>query len=238
MPRDRDILQSLAQTSLFERLPEALLGEVVKSLRPVRFDNGQTIFGRGDPGAEMYFVAEGRVKISVLTSEGRELAFTHIEPGGVFGEIAMLDGGLRTADATALGQVEALSFTRAACRELMARTPAFSDAMIAFLCRRLRETDMQFEGVALHRIEVRLARYLLALCLQSAGVDSDAGAANLPNSISVTTGISQGELALLLGASRPKVNGALMLLEQDGVIRRQGDRIVCDVMALQDAAEA
>jgi CRP-like cAMP-binding protein len=90
---------------------------------------------------------------------------------------------------------------------------------------------LQLEGVALHRIEVRLARYFLSL------VSQQHGAAAPPQKSKVVLGISQGELALLLGASRPKVNAALMLLEDSGAITREGDRFVCDCDELNQVAE-
>jgi CRP-like cAMP-binding protein len=63
----------------------------------VAFDPSQVIFARGDAGREIYLVVSGRVRLSVLTAEGRELSFAHAEAGAIFGEIAMLDGGPRSA---------------------------------------------------------------------------------------------------------------------------------------------
>ena len=68
-------------------------------------DAGEMLFARGDPGNEIYLVVEGRIRISVLSSDGRELSFAHAVPGDVFGEIAALDGSPRSADATAITSV-------------------------------------------------------------------------------------------------------------------------------------
>jgi CRP-like cAMP-binding protein len=103
-------------------------------------------------------------------------------------------------------------------------------AAIRFLCTRLRETDQRLEAIALHRIEVRLARLLLsALKLQSPA----ATGANVP----LDLGMSQGELALLIGASRPKVNIALTMLQDMGAITRTGSKLVCDTEILHNIAE-
>ncbi|MEI9900169.1 MAG: cyclic nucleotide-binding domain-containing protein [Hyphomicrobium sp.] len=81
-------------------------------MREVAFEPSQVIFTRGDAGREIYLVVSGRVRISVLTAEGRELSFAHAEPGAIFGEIAMLDGGPRSADATAVNKVSALCLSK------------------------------------------------------------------------------------------------------------------------------
>ena len=226
---NHNMAELLAKTPLFSGLPHEVVAGVGQAMRPVRFEPAQLIFSRGDPGAEMYLVITGRVKISILTAEGRELSFAHIGPGGLFGEIAMLDSGPRTADATALTVTEAMSLSAGSLRRLLDHSSDLAEALIRFLCQRLRETDMQLEGVALHRIEVRLARYLIALCQQiSPNLQDDV--------VSVEIGTSQGELALLLGASRPKVNGALILLEDQGAIERDGHRVRCNLEFLQDIA--
>ena len=75
---------------------------VAREMRPEAYDAGQVMYSRGDPGRDVYLVTAGRVRLSVLTVEGRELSFSHAEAGAVFGEIAALDGGARTADATAV----------------------------------------------------------------------------------------------------------------------------------------
>src|SRR5690606_31289220 len=114
-----------------------------------------------------YLVLEGRVRLSVLSAEGRELSFAHAGPGELFGEIATLDGGERTAGATAIGPVVAMTLPQKALNELIANNPKVASAAIRFLCHRLRETDQKLEAIALHRIEVRLARLMLsALKLQ------------------------------------------------------------------------
>ncbi len=225
-----DVAQLLSKTTLFGKLPADVQAKVAQQMRPVSFGSGQQIFSRGDPGTETYLVLDGRVRLSIISLDGRELAFTHAGPGDIFGEIAALDGGARTADATAVGAVKALSLSRAQINTFVETSPAFAKAAIDLLCRRLREGDQQLEVIALHRIEVRLARYLLSAVRQQHG-------AAPPISPAISLGISQGELALVLGASRPKVNAALMMLEDTGAITRQGDKYVCNVSELTAVGE-
>jgi CRP/FNR family cyclic AMP-dependent transcriptional regulator len=230
MTRPQSVAALLEESTLFGGLTEADRLNVARHMREASYQAGQAIFARGDAGDNVYLVLEGRVRLSVLSAEGRELSFGYAGPGDVFGEIAALDGGGRTADATAATTVRAMTLGHTALQRLVATTPALAGAAIAFLCRRIREADLQLEGVALHRIEVRLARFLLGLLRQREG----AGKAACET---VDLGMSQGELALLLGASRPKVCAALALLEEMDAIRRRDAKIECRLAPLRQLAE-
>lgn len=219
----------LAKTVLFGRLDEGERAAVAQQMRRSSFRAGQTIFQRGDAGADIYLVTQGRVRLSIVTSEGRELSFAHAGPGSIFGEIAALDGGPRTADAVAVSAVEAMVVSSAVLKRLMEKSPALATAAIAFLCHRLREADQQLEAVALYPIEVRLARLVLQLAAQHGGAEAKTRLVEL--------GMSQSELALLLGASRPKVNAALMMLEDQGAIARKGKALECEMGLLREIGQ-
>ena len=226
----RAIVDLLGKTALFGSLPDADRTAIAARMRRVDFDPDQMIFSRGDPGREIYLVLEGRIRLSILSSDGRELSFAHAGPGSIFGEIATLDGGERTAGATAISKVQAMALPQRAMLELIENNPKVAKAAIHFLCTRLRETDQRLEAIALHRIEVRLARLMLsALKLQSPGATG--------KSVALDLGMSQGELALLIGASRPKVNIALTMLEDMGAIARAGSKLTCDTQVLQNIAD-
>lgn len=224
-------LEMLGRTALFGALEEADRRVVLQEMRETSYDGGQAIFARGDPGRDIYLVTGGRVRLSVLTSEGRELSFAHAETGQIFGEIAVLDGGLRTADATAVTKVSALTLSKGALTRLIDQRVVVREAVIRFLCNRVREADHQLEGIALYPIEVRLARFFLAAARQKGELKPGAR-------IVIDLPISQSELALLIGASRPKVNAALALLEDEGAIERKEGRFTCDIDALEDIAGA
>ena len=224
------IAELLAQTALFGDLEQADRMAVVGRMRRVQFDANQMIFSRGDPGREVYLVLDGRIRLSVLSAEGRELSFAHAGPGELFGEIATLDGGERTAGATAIGPVTALTLPQRALSDLIENNPKVASAAIRFLCQRLRDTDQKLEAIALHRIEVRLARLMLSALKLQGAVAKD-GEAKLD------LGLSQSEVGLLIGASRPKVNLALTALEDMGAITRAGAAYVCDLEVLSSVAD-
>jgi CRP-like cAMP-binding protein len=226
----RAIVDLLGKTALFGTLEGPDRAAIAARMRRVDFTPDQMIFSRGDPGREIYLVLEGRIRLSILSSDGRELSFAHAGPGSVFGEIATLDGGERTAGATAISKVQAMALPQKAMLDLIENNPKVATAAIRFLCTRLRETDQRLEAIALHRIEVRLARLMLsALKLQSPVAEG--------KNVALDLGMSQGELALLIGASRPKVNIALTMLEDMGAITRSGAKLTCDTEVLQSIAD-
>jgi CRP-like cAMP-binding protein len=220
----------LTRTALFGSLAHADRLQVADEMRRVAFKHGQVIFSRGDPGEEVFLVVDGCVRLSVLAADGRALSFKHANAGDIFGEIAALDGGTRSADAIALTRVLIMSLPQARLNALIGDNPRVARAAIAFLCQRLRATSDQVEAIALHPIEARLARSLLLRCKQR---ERQGDAAT-----TIELGMSQNELALLLGASRQRVNAALALLEREGAIERSGSKVTCNVVRLQRFAES
>jgi CRP-like cAMP-binding protein len=215
--------QALERHPLFARLSPGVVTRVQALGVRRRWSAGATIFERGDPSGDMALLLSGRVRLAIGSAEGRELGIRHAVPGDLLGEIALLDGAPRTADAIAATPVEALALLRAGFLALMAEAPALAQAVIACLSARLRETTDQLEGLAQLRLEARLARCLLAL-------------AETVGSPSVRLAMTQAELADLLGARRRKVNAALGALESAGAVQRSGDGLLCHPALLREAA--
>jgi len=226
---DDEVIRLLAGTDLFKDLSAVDRAACARKFRAQRFNKGQILFARGDPGTQLYLIAEGQVRLAIGTADGRELSFQIASVGDIIGEVAVLDGGPRSAEGTALTPVSAYVLERNALRELWSKYPAITDAMIAFLCWRLRDASGRLEAVALHPLEVRLARFLLV----ALGTREAPPGRRVP----LELGFSQSELAQLLGASRPKINGALGALEQAGAIGRTADRLFCDRAKLEAIAQ-
>jgi CRP-like cAMP-binding protein len=223
------IIALLRRTDLFRGLDQADLTACASAFRSAHFAKGETLFGRGETGNRLYLIADGRVRIALVTDEGRELSFRHAIAGELVGEIAALDGEPRSADALALSAAHAYSLESGALTSLCASHPAILTALVRYLCRRIRDTSNQLEGIALYPIEVRLARFLLVAL---GGRKAESG-----KRVPLDLGFSQTELAQLLGASRPKVNAALGWLEENDAIKRTIDRIFCDPGKLAQIAQ-
>ena len=222
------LTELLAKTELFGGLASDELAACAELFREVKFTKGQSLFVRGDKANSLYLVAQGRVRIAIVTDDGSELSFRHTAVGEIFGEVGVLDGGVRTADATALTKVSAYRLERADFHRLWSTRPLVIERLIAFLCRRLRETSYQLESIALHPLHVRLARFFLV----AIGNRTPSPGKRIP----VELDMSQSEIALLLGASRPKINEALGTLEKSEAIGRTIDRIFCDPAKLSEIA--
>jgi CRP/FNR family cyclic AMP-dependent transcriptional regulator len=224
------VIALLGRTDLFRSLSEADRGAVAVQMREATYDSDQLIFSRGDAGEALYLVVDGRVRLSVLSAEGRVLSFGHAGRGDIFGEIAALDGQARTADATALARSTIMVLSRSALKRLMEDRPQLAQAAIDLLCRKLRRTSDQIEAIALHSAHVRLARFLLA-AMAMKGQNEASGP------VVVDLGMSQTELGLLLGASRSKINEALATLEKLGAARHTRRHVECNLRALRDIAQ-
>jgi CRP-like cAMP-binding protein len=223
------LAELLSASELFAGLDVDDRAACAARFREVRFAKGEMLFARGDPGTHLYIVSEGQVRLAITTGDGRELSFQIVAPGDLFGEISVLDGHTRSAEATALLPTVLYSLERSEFARLRSANPKITDAVIAFLCTRLRNVSDKLESIALYPLEVRLARFLLAALR---GRPSSPGR-RLPLDIQY----SQSELALLLGASRPKINLALGALESAGAIGRTSDRLFCDSSKLATIAQ-
>lgn len=224
-----NLVSLLTRTELFGGLPPGVVAQVANRFHTVQFKRGHTIYARGDAGNTLYLISSGQIRFSVVSGDGRELSVRVAKGGEIIGEIAVLDRQPRTATAVAISAVSAYSLTRTELDQLLLREPQLARNAIDFLCHRLRDTTDQLELIALYPVEVRLARFLLVALK---GQRSQSG-----KRIPLELGFSQGELAQLLGASRPKVNLALGFLEEAGAIGRTPDRLFCDPAILARIAE-
>jgi CRP/FNR family transcriptional regulator, cyclic AMP receptor protein len=223
------LIRLLAVADLFKDLGSVDQAICAAKMQELRFEKGQILFRQGDAGTRLYLMANGQVRLAIAAKSGRGLSFQIAVAGDLIGEIAVLDGGPRSATATALTPVMAYTLERSVFQDLWSARPAIANAIIAFLCRRVRKASDRLEATALYPMEVRLARFLLAAL----------GDRQAPpgRRVPLELGFSQGELALLLGASRPKVNAALGALENAGAIRRTSDRVFCEPAKLALAAQ-
>ncbi len=224
------VISLLSQTSLFGGLDSDDLAACAHAFREKHLDKGQALFLRGDPGTHLYLVEAGRIRLAISTANGRRLSFQHATAGDLFGEIAALDGKPRTADAVAITDAKLQCLERGAFRDLWTTRPALVTGVVTLLCRRLRQMTRQFESVALEPLDVRLARFILS----TLGTRSTRPGRRIPMEL----GFSQSELSQLLGASRPKVNAAMALLEKTGAIKRTLDRLFCDPEKLARIAKS
>jgi diguanylate cyclase (GGDEF)-like protein len=140
--------QALRRAPIFAALTDEDLAALAPGLAQHSLMPGHVLFRRDDPGDGLWLILQGEVRIRVTSAEGAEVVLNHIGPGDTVGEIALLDGGARSAEAVALGPVEALFLARAPTMAVLGRRPAALLRLLETLCARLRATSAQVEAVA------------------------------------------------------------------------------------------
>jgi CRP/FNR family cyclic AMP-dependent transcriptional regulator len=199
----------LERSPLFRGLSPEILGRIAVLAAQRSYPSGEVVFMQGDPGDALYAVVTGKIRISAGGSDGREIFLNIMEPGDTFGEIALLDGGPRTAAATAIVASELVLIRREHFLDVLAREPRVALELLRLCGERLRWTSGLAEDAALLDAPARLAKRLLSLC-QLHGQRTDAG---------IALRISQEELASFLGLSRQVVNQYLQGWLAQGWVR-------------------
>ena len=215
----------LRRSPLFAPLADGELDTMLQHAMVSRHAEGDQIFAKGDPGNSMMAVLKGRVMISSPSIDGRQVVLTVFRDGEVFGEIALLDGKERTADATAMADTELLVVPRRSLVSLLEHRPELCLGLLMVLCERLRRTNEQVEDLAFLDLEARIAKVLVRLAEENGGGST----ASLP----VGVKISQRALGELVGGSRESVNKHLQDWKRLGIIELgKGAILVHDLKAL------
>ena len=168
------------------------------------------MFRKGDPGTSMMVVRGGRVKVCTHSEDGKELVLNLFGPGEVFGEIALLDGSPRTADAVTIDDCQLLVLDRRDFIPFLLEHPDASVRLLEVLSHRVRRTTELLEDVAFREGPSRLARRFLRLA-EFTGRDVD-------NGVFVDMPLSMAQLGNMVGMTRESINKHLRQWRDEGVI--------------------
>ncbi|MEI2736628.1 MAG: Crp/Fnr family transcriptional regulator [Rhodoblastus sp.] len=182
----------LAAHPLFCGADAATLSRTLRFARLINVAKGETLFRKGDPGGSLMVIVEGAIRITSMSPNGRELLFNLVGGGEMLGEIAVLDGGPRTAEAVAQSDCLLAVIERRDLLALVAASPEAALYLINCLCKRLRFVTDHLEGVMFLDVEARLAR-----ALRRMGGDQD------------KMKLTQRDLGQSIGMSRETVNQVL-----------------------------
>jgi len=213
----------LGRAPLLRKLPDDALARLAgfAHLRPMA--KGETLFRRGDPGTGLLLVVKGRIRVSVPSIEGRDGVLNLVRAGDVVGEIALLDGQARTADAVADTDGEVMLLERRDLLPLLAENGTLALALMEVLCERLRQTSAQVEALMFQETGPRIARALLQL-----------SAVQRLTSVAVT----QKQLGEMAGTSRESANRTLKAWETRGIVTLVPGRVTLrDEAAIRLIAE-
>lgn len=203
------VLEALHAARIFEPLSADQIAELAAGARVRTYRAGQLVFEINDKGDSLAVVARGLIKIAVRSADGGELVLTRLEPGATMGELSVLDGGLRSADAEAVEDSEVVLIDRAAVQRAMGSSPEFTQNIaraVAASMRRLTEATADLVFLDIPR---RVAKWLVEQPEAPRGV-----------------AISQEELAHHVGGTRQSVNAALRGFERRGWVELHSRRVV------------
>ena len=221
----------LAQHFLWRHLGRDELRRLAATTILAHHPARSVIFQKGDPGSSMMAVIRGKVKICTQSIDGKELVLNLINRGGLFGEIALLAGEPRTADAVALEETDLLVLERSRFQPFLSEHPDLALRLIGVLCKRLRQTSEHLEDTMFFEAPSRLARSLLRLA-EAFGKIEDGGTR-------LDIKLSQQQLGNLVGVSRESVNKQLGEWQRGGLIDFAGGIITLrDRRAIEGIASA
>jgi CRP-like cAMP-binding protein len=194
--KSADTAQLLRNLPLFEALDDRELKELVAVAVPRSFEKGEVIFQEGQFGEVMYVVRSGRVLIKREHSGGRTIALTELGPGSLFGELAVLDGEVRSATVECTEPTQVVALTAPDVRRVLTRNPEIAMKVIVSLSRMLREANERIGDQYFQSTEGRIVSVILSLGEKQSGT--------------VTTGTivraTQAQIAQLASTSRETVS--------------------------------
>ena len=187
---------------LFTGLDSRIVERLVLHALTRKVKRGTLLFRKGDAGRNLYAVCAGAVRVSAPSDQGKDAIFNLIVPGEIFGEVAFLDGGPRTADAVMIESGELMVVERRDFLPLLQDYPELALRLLEVLCGRLRRTSQQVEDIVFLGLEPRLAKALLHLYDHSSFKASQ------------KFKVTQRDISQLIGASRESVNKQLRSWER------------------------
>lgn len=208
----------LRRAPLFQGVGEDDVQALVGQFEIVEAPARTVLFREGEPGEHLYVVLAGKVKLARHSLDGREVLVAVMGPADQFGELSLFDPGPRTATATALTDARLAKLPKQELQDWVQTRPQIALQLLWVLARRLRRTDTMLANLIFVDVPGRIAKQLLDLGRRFGHAD--------PDGLRVDHGLTQLELAQLVGASREAVNRSLAEFSASGWLRLEGKSIV------------
>ncbi|MPZ22928.1 MAG: cyclic nucleotide-binding domain-containing protein [Dehalococcoidia bacterium] len=213
---------NLDKTPVFALFPEEARLAARALWRQRRFRRGTPIFWAGDNGDSVVILAAGQIRIWLESAGGEEAVIATLGPSSIIGEMSVLDGGTRSANATAVTDCEVFVIARDDFLGILRNHPEASIRLSQLLARRLRDQDKLYEDAIFLDVPGRIAKRLIEV---AASQDSP------------EVRIKIKDLAAMVGSSREHVSRALSVMERGGVVAREHSVIrIRDIPALASRA--
>ncbi len=222
---DAMMIEAVTGLGAFGRLPEQDLRGLVQQSTIRSLRARETIFRCGDPGRTVIVVLDGYVKLSSFTPGGREVVLEIVQPGGCFGELAVLNNWPRNADASTISRCKLLAIDGRQFIQVMERSPAGLQVMVQLISQRLRTVNERVIDAIELPASARLVKVLLHL--------AELQCPTVRNGTRIQLRLSQAELGGMTGLTRESINKHLAMLRDAGwILQSCGSVTLLDVTAL------
>ena len=212
-----DKLSLLQSVPIFSDLSPSDLNKIAERMIQRAYSKGQMILLEDDLGQTFFVIGGGSVKITRLSDDGRDVILAMLGESDFFGEMSLLDGAGRSANVVALESSEVLTLSRNDFLEILQEYPKISISLLEELTQRIRKSDQQIESLSLSDVEQRIGITLIRLS-EELGIIKHGNVKinNLPY---------QQDIANMAGTSRETVSRTFKLLEEKGLVAREGRKL-------------
>jgi CRP-like cAMP-binding protein len=215
---EKRALWYLKKIPLFQDLSHESMHRLVQCIEMREVRRRQVIYLPGDPGQAVFFVNGGRVKISKVTRDGKELTLAYRGPGEVFGELVMIDGGPREEMAEAMENALITELERGEFEKLVQKEGMIGYRLSKVIAQRRREVENKIEQLIFKDVNAKLAELLLRLATEY-GIEDSRGTL-------VSLKITHQEMANLIGSTRETVSLTLSQFKRKGLIQTDGRKVI------------
>ncbi len=217
--RGKEAQESLRSIPLFSSVSDEDLTSLASLLIERRFPKDKTIVEESLPGDYMYVIAEGRVKVTKLSGDGREKILEFLDSGAFFGEMSLLDSAPRSASVTTLAETRVWALARKDFLSLLRKSPDLAMAVIQELTQRLRNENEQASSLSFQRVKDRTMGLLVRLAREDVG---RSGRLSTPN-------LTHQQIADMIGTSRETVTRVVKGLKEQGWLEQEGKHYLVPV---------
>jgi CRP/FNR family cyclic AMP-dependent transcriptional regulator len=215
-----DARELLRTVPIFSELSDPDIESLSSVATRRRYPKDTVVFYENDEGDSFFMILSGRVKVTILGDDAREVILSMLGPGDFFGEMALLDDEPRSATAIAVEDAELFALQRSDFASVLERTSSISAALIRVLTQRLRKANHQISTLALLDVYGRVARVLIEMA-------QDEGRRLRDGSIAFRRATHQ-EIANRIGTTRETVTRMMKDLERQGYVRVSGREFVLE----------
>ncbi len=211
------VLWHVRNCSLFQRLTDAQLGTLEQHSRIRKFPKGSSIYLPTDRSDSAFLLAEGRVRMCSTTPEGKQSILAFVEPGELFGELAIVDNSEREERAEAVQNSTVVLLPGNHLRQLMEDAPGLAMGVTKLIGLRRKRVERRLRSLLFRSNRERLTQLLVDLAEQYGTATTDG--------IELAIKLSHQDLASIIGATRETVTTVLGELQSEGLVRIQRQKL-------------